>query len=540
MHKNQLQELAQKNGYNLPSYACIREGPDHAPKFKATVLFNGETYESPGYFVSLRQAEHAAAEVALRSLSECVHSQSSIAKVLDESGVCKNMLQETAQRAGVPLPNYNTVRSGPGHLPVFTCSVEVAGLQFSGEAARTKKQAEKNAALSAWSALKRHAGRNTSAMDDFAISDEAEQISIARVLTNAYNANSIKSSPAILSRPEDLPAGMYLPTTSSHSMTSAPLYTRNRSTAQQRPNAGPLYTPRHVSTSVNRAAENSSGIGSRLTNSGSFRSREVTIRETIIEGVPSDNSKGSIMGAPPQFPRMNHSSPHIEPPAPAYTRRSHASAVSSRVNGNSDVGSSVPNFPTQPLISQAVPLQPGIGLPSSDSVNGVQSGTSRYTNIAIKPGMAYQPRSMRGGAGGGGASNAQAKPSYPSSSSYAHAQRLDDPNVAAVLDGRMYQSSRSVSSNGAGLLPSPSPADLSGAARWNAPSSRQASSMPYWPSSGSVPAGSSAGFSGNRAPGAGRMTPAVAPQQCRTELDDDDVAAVTEATTRQMLSHLCL
>ncbi len=72
----------------------------------------------------------------------------------DETGVCKNLLQETAQRAGVSLPVYSTIRSGPGHLPVFTCVVEVAGLTFSGEAAKTKKQAEKNAAMAAWLALK--------------------------------------------------------------------------------------------------------------------------------------------------------------------------------------------------------------------------------------------------------------------------------------------------------------------------------------------------------------------------------------------------
>lgn len=72
----------------------------------------------------------------------------------DETGVCKNLLQETAQRAGVSLPVYATTRSGPGHLPVFTCTVEVASMTFSGEAAKTKKQAEKNAAMAAWSALK--------------------------------------------------------------------------------------------------------------------------------------------------------------------------------------------------------------------------------------------------------------------------------------------------------------------------------------------------------------------------------------------------
>lgn len=69
MLKNQLQELAQRSCFNLPSYACRREGPDHAPRFKASVTFNGETFESPGYSPTLRQAEHAAAEVALNLLS---------------------------------------------------------------------------------------------------------------------------------------------------------------------------------------------------------------------------------------------------------------------------------------------------------------------------------------------------------------------------------------------------------------------------------------------------------------------------------------
>lgn len=66
----------------------------------------------------------------------------------------KNLLQETAHRAGLKLPVYTTVRSGPGHQPVFTCNVELAGMSFNGEPAKTKKQAEKNAAMAAWSALK--------------------------------------------------------------------------------------------------------------------------------------------------------------------------------------------------------------------------------------------------------------------------------------------------------------------------------------------------------------------------------------------------
>ena len=72
----------------------------------------------------------------------------------DETGIYKNLLQETAHRAGLKLPVYTTVRSGPGHTPVFTCTVELAGKTFTGNPGKTKKQAQKNAAMAAWSELK--------------------------------------------------------------------------------------------------------------------------------------------------------------------------------------------------------------------------------------------------------------------------------------------------------------------------------------------------------------------------------------------------
>ncbi|VVA26850.1 PREDICTED: double-stranded [Prunus dulcis] len=179
MYKNQLQELAQRSCFNLPSYACIRQGPDHAPRFKASVNFNGEIFEGPNYCTTLRQAEHAAAEVALNKLSTRGPSRSLTARVLDETGIYKNLLQETAHRAGLKLPVYTTVRSGPGHVPVFTCTVELAGMSFTGEAAKTKKQAEKNAAIAAWSALKRSLGPLTAKE-----AEEQDQAVVTGVLSN--------------------------------------------------------------------------------------------------------------------------------------------------------------------------------------------------------------------------------------------------------------------------------------------------------------------------------------------------------------------
>ncbi|KAM3276571.1 hypothetical protein ACQJBY_044783 [Aegilops geniculata] len=181
MYKNQLQELAQRSCFSLPSYVCTREGPDHAPRFKATVTFNGETFHGPTCCTTLRQAEHAAAEVALARLSTRGPSTYLTARVLDETGVYKNLLQETAHRAGLKLPAYTTVRSGPGHSPVFASSVELAGLSFAGEAARTKKQAEKNAAMTAWSALKQMPEARKEPGNGSG-GEEQEHVVVARVL----------------------------------------------------------------------------------------------------------------------------------------------------------------------------------------------------------------------------------------------------------------------------------------------------------------------------------------------------------------------
>ncbi|KAK2646469.1 hypothetical protein Ddye_021664 [Dipteronia dyeriana] len=189
MYKNQLQELAQRSCFNLPSYSCIREGPDHAPRFKAAVNFNGETFESPAFCSTLRQAEHTAAEVALNMLSNKGPSRALAARVLDETGVYKNLLQETAHRAGLKLPVYTTIRSGPGHVPVFSCTVELARMIFTGEPAKTKKQAQKNAALTAWSALKNlsksassSSSISPSPLTESGGNDEQEQVIVARYL----------------------------------------------------------------------------------------------------------------------------------------------------------------------------------------------------------------------------------------------------------------------------------------------------------------------------------------------------------------------
>ncbi|GAB2276760.1 Double-stranded RNA-binding protein 6 [Dionaea muscipula] len=184
MYKNQLQELAQRSCFNLPSYTCIREGPDHAPRFKAIVNFNGENFESPSFCTTLRQAEHAAAEVVLSSLSHRGPYNSLAARILDETGVYKNLLQEVSQRVGASLPLYTTFTSGFGHLPLFSCTVELAGVTFTGVRAKNKKQAEKNAAMIAWLSLKQLAQEYSDSSSSVMNNDEQEHITVARALQN--------------------------------------------------------------------------------------------------------------------------------------------------------------------------------------------------------------------------------------------------------------------------------------------------------------------------------------------------------------------
>ncbi|KAG6750789.1 hypothetical protein POTOM_045304 [Populus tomentosa] len=151
LFKSQLQTYAQKRNFALPVYSCERVGPPHSSRFKCKVTVNGQTFEGLEYFPSLSKAEHAAAKAALMSLLPNGVEE-------DESGY-KNLLQELAQREGCGLPTYRTNKSGEAHVPTFVSTVEIEGEIFTGQGAKTKKQAEMSAAKTAYTALKQ---RNSS------------------------------------------------------------------------------------------------------------------------------------------------------------------------------------------------------------------------------------------------------------------------------------------------------------------------------------------------------------------------------------------
>ncbi|XP_020221439.1 double-stranded RNA-binding protein 1 [Cajanus cajan] len=153
LYKNQLQSYLQKRNLGLPVYSSEWEGPPHAMRFKCKVTVGGQTYESDKFYSTLKDAEHAAAEVALKSLSPGGVEEG-------HAGLYKNLLQELAQKEGFRLPIYTTNRSGEAHMPIFESQVEVEGELYTGQEAKSKKQAELSAAKVAYMALKERKGKS--------------------------------------------------------------------------------------------------------------------------------------------------------------------------------------------------------------------------------------------------------------------------------------------------------------------------------------------------------------------------------------------
>ncbi|KAF8748895.1 hypothetical protein HU200_012822 [Digitaria exilis] len=151
--KSRLQEYAQKVGLPTPEYHTLKEGPSHEPIFKSTVVVNNTMYDSlPGFF-SRKAAEQSAAEVALMEIVKSVSAtETKSIPAVQETGLCKNLLQEYAQKMNYAIPSYICTKQASGVAP-FVCTVEIGGIRYIGAAARTKKDAEIKAARTALLAI---------------------------------------------------------------------------------------------------------------------------------------------------------------------------------------------------------------------------------------------------------------------------------------------------------------------------------------------------------------------------------------------------
>ncbi|XP_010544060.1 PREDICTED: double-stranded RNA-binding protein 1 [Tarenaya hassleriana] len=151
--KSRLQEYAQKFKLPTPVYETIKEGPSHEPCFRSAVIVDGIRYDSlPGFF-NRKAAEQSAAEVALSELSKSSELSECVSQPVHETGLCKNLLQEFAQKMNYAIPLYQCQKNEASGGTPFTCTVEIGGIKYIGAAARTKKEAELSAAKTALLAI---------------------------------------------------------------------------------------------------------------------------------------------------------------------------------------------------------------------------------------------------------------------------------------------------------------------------------------------------------------------------------------------------
>ncbi|KAJ8424885.1 hypothetical protein Cgig2_020672 [Carnegiea gigantea] len=151
-YKNRLQEFTQRAKIPLPVYRTVNEGQSHAPKFKSTVVVDGITYASVNAHSSRRAAEQDVAKVALEGISRKINNwvtnkmnEEGFPPIYEEKVICKSILHEFAAKMNLEKPKYNTVRF-EGVLPGFVSSVVFGGVTCTGEACKSKKEAEQCAA----------------------------------------------------------------------------------------------------------------------------------------------------------------------------------------------------------------------------------------------------------------------------------------------------------------------------------------------------------------------------------------------------------
>ncbi|CAA0825230.1 Double-stranded RNA-binding protein 1 [Striga hermonthica] len=152
--KSRLQEYCQKAGFTTPVYETIKEGPSHEPFFKSTVIVNNERYDSLPSFFNRKAAEQSAAEVALVELANSADMKFGISQPVQETGLCKNVLQEYAQKMNYAIPLYECHKvENPGMTSAYSCVVEIGGIKYIGALANTKKEAVIKAARTAMIAI---------------------------------------------------------------------------------------------------------------------------------------------------------------------------------------------------------------------------------------------------------------------------------------------------------------------------------------------------------------------------------------------------
>lgn len=160
MHKNRLQEYAQRSSIPLPLYQTVNEGYPHAPKFRSTVIIDGVTFISPRTFPHRKEAEQDVAKLALEGISMKIRDEG-IPLIHADATFCKSILHEYAVKMNIEKPTYASTQLEGGLLPFFISSLVFDGKTYTGVAGRSKKEAEQMAARAVIESILAHSNTRT-------------------------------------------------------------------------------------------------------------------------------------------------------------------------------------------------------------------------------------------------------------------------------------------------------------------------------------------------------------------------------------------
>ncbi|PPD93827.1 hypothetical protein GOBAR_DD09178 [Gossypium barbadense] len=133
MHKNRLQEFAQRSSIQLPLHQTVNEGSVHVPQFRSSVI-------RIGFRSLLNDHPYSFHCIKLLMKDQCMCPSFG-----QDTVFCKSILNEFVVKMNLEMPTYNTIQSG-GVLPLFVSTLVFNGATYRGETGRNKKEAEQLAA----------------------------------------------------------------------------------------------------------------------------------------------------------------------------------------------------------------------------------------------------------------------------------------------------------------------------------------------------------------------------------------------------------
>ncbi|MFD3661065.1 ribonuclease III [Streptomyces sp. NPDC058659] len=145
-------------GLELGSFIRLGRGEEGTGgRDKASIL--ADTLEAVIGAVYLDQGLDAASELVHRLFDPLIEKSSNLGAGLD----WKTSLQELTAAEGLGVPEYLVTEEGPDHEKVFTAAARVGGVSYGTGTGRSKKEAEQQAAESAWREIRAAADERVAA-----------------------------------------------------------------------------------------------------------------------------------------------------------------------------------------------------------------------------------------------------------------------------------------------------------------------------------------------------------------------------------------